>query len=34
MLIGFIAGLIVGWNFLKQPQIVTDFIAKLTKKSS
>jgi len=31
-LISFIAGLLVGWNFLKQPQFIADFIASRLKK--
>lgn len=33
-IISFLAGLIVGWNFLKQPKIVADFIASLTTKKN
>lgn len=33
-IIGALLGLIVGWNFLPQPQFVKDLIAKLLKKSS
>lgn len=29
LIIAFAAGLIVGWNFLPQPKIVTDWIAKI-----
>lgn len=32
MIVSFLAGLVVGWNFLKQPQFVADFIASLTTK--
>ena len=29
-IIGLVAGLIIGWNFLPQPQWVKDLLAKLT----
>lgn len=32
LLVGFAAGLIVGWNFLPQPQWVLDLIAKIKAK--
>lgn len=30
--LAFAAGLVVGWNFLPQPQVVKDFFDKLLKK--
>lgn len=31
-LISFVAGLIVGWNFLPQPQFIQDFMNKILNK--
>lgn len=30
LLIGFVAGLVVGWNFFPQPAIVKSWISKIT----
>lgn len=29
IIVGFVAGLVVGWNFLPQPQWVKDLLAKI-----
>ena len=30
LILGFVAGLVVGWNFLPQPQWVKNLLAKIT----